>query len=220
MLIVMPGALSVVLAGRLLGRQTTLATVTALISAALMFSLLLPYTAVAWWASALLAGGAAVQVRTHLARSNPAEWIPRLRRVAVVSAVALASTAVSVRAVRLYQETRTVRSLPAFDAKAPNVLIVVLDTVRARNLDLYGYERPTTPELRRFSETSTVFDFAFATAPWTLPSHASLFSGRLAQDTGASWTAPIPGNLPLLAETFREHGYATGGFSANLNYAS
>ena len=54
-------------------------------------------------------------------------------------------------------------------ADSPNVLLIVLDTVRADRLSLYGYLRDTTPILKRLAERGIRFDQARATAPWTLP---------------------------------------------------
>ena len=68
------------------------------------------------------------------------------------------------------------RPLPP--SHSPNILFIVLDTVRADRLSLYGYERPSTPNLERFSKRGIRFDNARATAPWTLASHASMFTGR------------------------------------------
>ena len=58
------------------------------------------------------------------------------------------------------------RALPP--AGSPNVLFIVLDTVRADRLSLYGYQRPTTPTLERLAKRGFRFDAARATAPWTL----------------------------------------------------
>ncbi len=71
---------------------------------------------------------------------------------------------------RLKQRREAGRPLPP--ANSPNVLLIVLDTVRADRLSLYGYERSTTPMLERLAQRGIRFDEARATAPWTLPSHA------------------------------------------------
>ena len=63
---------------------------------------------------------------------------------------------------------------------SPNVLFIVLDTVRADHLSVYGYERPTSPNLERLAARSIRFEQARAAAPWTLASHASMFTGALA----------------------------------------
>ena len=68
------------------------------------------------------------------------------------------------------------------------------------------------------SAKGVVFDGAHSTAPWTLPSHASMFTGRYASETGADWTSPMDTTPPTLAEAFRDAGYATAGFVANIAY--
>ena len=105
-------------------------------------------------------------------------------------------------------------------ANSPNILVVVLDTVRADRLSLYGYQRPTTPNLERLSKRGIRFDHARATAPWTLASHASMFTGHWPHEFVDQWMTPLRGNLPTLAEYLGAHGYATAGFVANLVYCS
>ncbi len=102
---------------------------------------------------------------------------------------------------------------------APNVLLLVLDTVRAWNLGFAGYWRPTTPKLARWIERSTVFERALATAPWTAPSHATMFTGHLPPDLSANWDTPLDGTWKTLAEVLRDRGYATAGFVGNYRYA-
>ena len=92
--------------------------------------------------------------------------------------------------------------------------------MRADRLSLYGYERPTTPNLERLSKRGIRFDHARATAPWTLASHASMFTGHLPHELVTEWMTPLQGNLPMLAEYFGAHGYATAGFVANVLYCS
>ncbi len=105
---------------------------------------------------------------------------------------------------------------PLSDDAAPNVLLIVLDTVRADSLSPYGYERDTTPNLARFAARGTLFEEARSTAPWTLPSHASLFTGRWPFEMSVDVGRPLDGTFPTLAERLSERGYATGGFVANL----
>ena len=111
-------------------------------------------------------------------------------------------------------------SRPLPQATAPNVLLIVLDTVRADHLSLYGYERPTSPNLERFARTGIRFDRARATSPWTLPSHASMFTGRWPSELGEEWITPLRSNFPTLAEFLGDHGYATAGFVGNVEYCS
>lgn len=118
------------------------------------------------------------------------------------------------------RERRALAGLPAAESGAPNVLLIVLDTVRAFNLSLYGYARPTTPELEKFAARGVRFDAAFSTAPWTLPSHASMLTGRYPHELSADWLSSLDRRYPTLAERFAARGYATGGFVANVGYLS
>lgn len=61
----------------------------------------------------------------------------------------------------------------------PNIVFIVLDTMRAENLPIYGYERNTTPNLQQLAADGTVYDNAISPSPWSLPSHASMLTGKL-----------------------------------------
>ena len=221
LLMVVPCCVIIDALARIVGRPLHLATMAGLISGVLVFSLLVPYSVIAWWASAVLASGVGYQVRRVLWNRDPARWVPRLRMVAVIVAVPLVLAGAAAKVAHAASEKRSVASLPDPPPNGPNVLIIVMDTVRSKNLDLYGYERPTTPELQRLATTSTVFDFAFSPSSWTLPTHSSLFTGHTpASLSGADWVSPLASGHRLLAEVFRDHGYATGGFASNLNYTS
>jgi len=117
-----------------------------------------------------------------------------------------------------WAESRAVASLTAPPSPAPNVLLVVLDTVRASSLSLYGYERQTSPNLDRFAKDGVVFSRAFSTSPWTLPSHGSMFTGRMPHELTAEWKTPIDDTHPMLAEALSSSGYLTAGFIANIKY--
>ena len=118
----------------------------------------------------------------------------------------------------LKQSRESARPLPP--AGTPNVLLIVLDTVRADHMSLYGYRRTTTPSLGRLAKQGLRFDDARATAPWTLASHASMFTGRWPHELAVKWLTPLSGNAPTLAEYLGSHGYATAGFVANTFYCS
>lgn len=102
----------------------------------------------------------------------------------------------------------------------PNLILITLDTTRADFCSLYGFPHPTTPVLERLARDAVVFDAAMAPSTWTLPSHASLWTGLLPSQHGAvsSLTAdgefgrPIPDSLPLLPELLARSGYQTAGF--------
>jgi len=113
------------------------------------------------------------------------------------------------------RERRALAALPAASSGSPNVLLLVLDTVAALRLSLYGYPRPNTPHLEEWARRGVRFDRAMSTAPWTLPSHASILTGRWPHELSADWLAPLDGTYPTLAEVLGAHGYASAGFVAN-----
>lgn len=109
---------------------------------------------------------------------------------------------------------------PVIDVMAndrpPDVVLISLDTLRYDRTSLEEHPVPTTPRLTRLSEDSAVFRAAFAAAAYTLPSHATILSGRLPDAHGVT----APGSRydvtddALLAVGFRAAGYATAGFTA------
>lgn len=113
------------------------------------------------------------------------------------------------------------------DPPPPNVILITLDTVRADRLGCYGYGQPTSPRLDAFARRATLYRHAVAAAPWTVPSHASLFTGRFPFEHAArNFPVEKPGNnvnpLPernvTLAEALKALGYRTGAFVANEAY--
>jgi arylsulfatase A-like enzyme len=98
----------------------------------------------------------------------------------------------------------------------PNVLVIVWDTARADRMSLYGYGRPTTPRLEEWAEQAAVFERASSAGIWTLPSHASLFTGLPPESHGANerWLW-LDDRFLTVAEHFRDHGYATFTLAAN-----
>jgi arylsulfatase A-like enzyme len=101
------------------------------------------------------------------------------------------------------------------DVSGRNVLFVVLDTVRKDHLGFYGYDRPTTPFLDTFAEEATVYEQALAPAPWTLPVHASLFTGLYPSQHGATQENPYLEGTTTLAESLSAAGYETACYSSN-----
>lgn len=109
---------------------------------------------------------------------------------------------------------------PSTPPQARNVVLLVMDTVRARSLSLLGYQRQTTPSIEHWSRRGTVFQSAMSTAPWTLPSHAGMFTGRWTHELDTKDILKFDGTFPTIAEVMKDHGYATAGFVANLVNAS
>ncbi len=111
------------------------------------------------------------------------------------------------------------------EAREPyNVVLIVMDTVRADHIGAYGYDRPTSPNVDAVARHATLYENAMSTAPWTLPSHASMFTGKAPHEHGAHTfhvdervnnVASLPEDVPVIAEAFAELGYATAGFAAN-----
>jgi arylsulfatase A-like enzyme len=113
------------------------------------------------------------------------------------------------------QEQIAVARLPQAAPDTPNILVIVVDTLRADHLSGYGYARPTSPNLDRLAEQGVLFENAFSTSPWTKPSHASLLTGRYPHEHGADAAWPLDGRYPTIGEALQTLGYRTGAFSAN-----
>jgi arylsulfatase A-like enzyme len=98
----------------------------------------------------------------------------------------------------------------------PHVVLVVLDTVRADGAGLGAPGRSAMPALQAFAGEAAVYTDASSTSPWTLPSHASLFTGAWVWRHGCDERhRRLGGELPTLAERLADAGYATGAVSAN-----
>jgi arylsulfatase A-like enzyme len=101
-------------------------------------------------------------------------------------------------------------------ANAPDVLFIVMDTVRAKSVSAYGYERETTPNFDQLAAEGVLFEQATASATWSLPAHAALFTGAFPSVNNAhSETRYLTDELPTLAGTMAELGWQTLCFTAN-----
>ena len=170
-------------------------------------------------AAVLLASGAGVQVARTWNRTS-ARSLTLVRR-SMPFLVGLVILGAGVRAGTYLGQRRQAAAMTSRPGEAPvNVLLIVLDTVRAWSMSVYGYPRATTPALAHWAEGGVRFSRAFSTAPWTLPSHASMFTGRWPHQLSADWLAPLDGKTPVLAEYFKSRGYLTAGFVANTLYCS
>jgi arylsulfatase len=130
-------------------------------------------------------------------------------------------------------EALAARPRVAAPSGAPNVLLVVVDTLRADHVDTYGYTRRTTPVLDALAAGGVVFENAVSQAPWTAASVATLFTGLYPSvhglDGGPEWIGATagPGTLPFvshralatewrtLAEALASAGWSTAGFVSN-----
>jgi len=119
-------------------------------------------------------------------------------------------------------EQRGVANLPTPAPGSPNVLVIVIDTLRADHLSSYGYGRPTSPQLDQLAKNGVLFQNAVAPCSWTLPSHASLLTGRYPSEHGLKNVQPWLGwgqknlnGFATLGEALQRSGYRTAAFSAN-----
>ncbi len=102
----------------------------------------------------------------------------------------------------------------ALHDQKPNILLIVMDTVRADHLSCYGYERPTTPHLDRLAEEGVRYANAISTGCWTVPTHSSLFTGTYPSFHGARDGHPILNpNAQTMAALLKAYGYQTVGFT-------
>jgi arylsulfatase A-like enzyme len=109
-------------------------------------------------------------------------------------------------------------------ASPPNVIVITLDTMRADHMSVYGYHRLTSPQVTDLAARATFYTRAMASAPWTIPTHASLFTGMDPFQHGARTLKttsrvhninPLDGSHLTLAEALLNEGYATGAFVSN-----
>ena len=116
-------------------------------------------------------------------------------------------------------------------AGAPDVILVSLDTTRADHMSTYGYARETSPNLTAFAKDALNFTAASSPAQWTVPGHASMFTGMYPTRHGAHYAGdwrsgpeiygrrrvfPLADDRVTLAEVLHDRGYATGAFVANF----
>ncbi|MBO0911459.1 MAG: sulfatase-like hydrolase/transferase, partial [Acidobacteria bacterium] len=156
---------------------------------------------------------------------------PRLtlafERLAPVALGFLAVLIIAIQGGTWLGEQRRISMLPEASPGSPNVLVIVVDTLRADHLSSYGYSRLTSPAIDRVAREGVIFENAIAPSSWSLPSHASLVTGRPVHDHGLGNVQPMPwfgwgkrglNGLPTIGEAFESQGYRTGAFSANRIY--
>ena len=208
---------------RILTPRTTLWCITAVA----LFSIVLPYRTSIWMGSLLLiAAGAAVPVSTYLLRRE--RTLDGARAMWSSIGVVLVSAAIGAAIVYWPQnrERRARALLPAASPNAPNIILVVLDTVRSPVLTPSDRGLESLPRMAKLASEGVQFTQAIATSSWTLESHASMFTGQYAhhlfsgEETLLNFETPFPHGAPTLAEVLGRHGYLTGGFVANTNYTS
>lgn len=116
------------------------------------------------------------------------------------------------------ERATTAASAIAADAARPrNLLLVSIDTLRHDHLGHAGHGRDTSPAIDRLARDSVVFERAYSQSGWTLPSMASLLTGRSPAAHGAThFNARIDASIPTLATILGAAGYATRGFVSHI----
>jgi arylsulfatase A-like enzyme len=134
---------------------------------------------------------------------------------AVLVALSLALIATSLRT---SQPLSASHPSPRAASPRNNVVVVVMDTVRADHLSCYGYPRPTTPNLDKLAAEGVLFEQAVAPTSWTLPSLASISTGLLPHQHGAAWWRAMASQPMTLAKILKARGYETAAFNANPSF--
>ncbi len=144
-------------------------------------------------------------------------WRRSLPAIAIVAVLAFAG----IQGGQWAQERIATSRLPAAPPGSPNILIIVVDTLRADHLSIYGYKRATSPNLERIAANAVLFEHAIAPSSWTLPSHASLLTGLYPHQHGVQTGEDVlDGRYPTLPAVLQARGYRTGAFSGNTFWFS
>jgi len=107
-------------------------------------------------------------------------------------------------------ETVEPLALGSSAATRHNILLIVIDTLRADHLGLYGYTRDTSPNIDAFGGDAAVFERAISTAPWTKPAMASIFTSLLPREHGVTdWDRNLPSEPTTLTRHLKANGYRT-----------
>ena len=109
----------------------------------------------------------------------------------------------------------------AGSSRIKNVVLVLVDTLRADHMGCYGYLRDTSPNIDRLARESVLFEHAYSVSPWTRTSIVTLFTSlnpasHACQDKDDS----VADELVTMAEIFKDNGFRTGGFSTNISISA
>jgi arylsulfatase A-like enzyme len=124
-------------------------------------------------------------------------------------------------------ESRAIAKLPAPAPNSANILVIVVDTLRADHLSAYGYNHATSPNIDALAHEGVLFENAISACSWTYPSHVSLVTGRNQFEHGRDTFTVSPlfqpdknifNGYPTIGDVLQRHGYRTGAFSANRSF--
>jgi arylsulfatase A-like enzyme len=212
--------------GRLISKAGRLQVAAALLTALTLYDWFAVTGRLSHMACLLLATGIGVAFSRWVARHEIAVLQIVRSTLPLVAGIVLL-TVLGIQGGRRLHENRAVAKLPLAATEAPNVLVIVLDTLRADHLSALGYGRPTSPNIDRLASQGVLFENAISASSWTFPSHASLLTGRYQYEHGMDKIGQMPvlrsqafspNGLPTLGEALMEKGYRTGAFSANRTF--
>ncbi len=164
-------------------------------------------------ANLLLAAGLSVQLVNVVAKRESATTQKLIRALPALAGIA-AVLFVIVQGGAWLNERISTSSLPDAQGDAPNVIVIVVDTLRADHLSSYGYQRETSPFMDSLAAEGVRFENAISPSSWTQPSHASMLTGRYTYEHQAE-ILPLDDTYPTIGEVLQSQGYRTGAFSAN-----
>ena len=144
---------------------------------------------------------------------------PRRRRGPVLAAAAVVVVAAALAAALFLKGGKAAVDLGA--ASSHNVLLITLDTTRADHLGCYGFAQARTPRLDALAASGVRFARAYAPAPLTLPSHASILSGLYPVRHGVRNNGhDLPSGVATLAAVLKARGFATAAFVSSFSVDS
>ncbi len=161
----------------------------------------------------ILAVGISVQLITSIAKRE-ASILPKLRRSFPWLAGLTVLLFVAIQGGGWVNEKYKTANLPQANSEKPNVIVIVVDTLRADHLSAYGYQRDTSPFIDNLAREGVLFEHAISASSWTQPSHASMLTGRYTYEHKAE-NRPLDGTYPTIGEALQKDGYRTGAFSGN-----
>ncbi len=142
-------------------------------------------------------------------------------RTTIATALFSAVLIVGAKATPNTETTARVARSPLTAGPHNNMIVIVVDTLRADHLRVFNENAQTnTPALDAFAADATVFRQAFSNASWTRPSFASIMTGRYARSHGVmAKSDALPSDITTMAEAFGASGYQTLGLVTNYNVA-
>lgn len=213
-------------AARLLPRLPAIRTAVFTLSVLAVYDWLTVTARLYHGSSLLLALGVAA-VLTRWVRKREQAALQFWRRTLPWMAAAVVVAVIGIQGGRWWTEQRELAKLPPAAPGSPNVLVIVVDTLRADHLSSYGYGRPTSPNIDRMAQQGVLFENALSTCSWSYPSHVSLLTGAYQFEHGMGTVPPVGifdssslnfNGYPTLGEALERRGYRTAAFSANRTY--